>query len=680
MRRVGIVLMFAVLIMFASNISATIINVPGDQPNIQAGINVSSYGDTVRVASGTYVEIINFSGKNIVIGSWFLDAGDPSYILSTIIDGGASGSVVTFENGEDNTAVITGFTIQNGLAWYSGGGIYCYLSSPTINSNTISGNAAAVIGGGIYGWHSSPTINSNTISENSAQYGGGILCYVSNPTITNNTISGNSASIRGGGIYCYSSSPVITNTIFWGDSAPTGPEIYSDGASSPVITYCDVQGGWEGDGNIDCDPMFCDPDNGNYYIADTSCCIGEGESGVDIGAFGRGCGVNITINVPADYSTIQEAIHASIDRDTVRVAPDTYFESINFNGKNIVVGSWFLDHGNPSYISSTIIDGNAADRVVRFQSGETNDAKIIGFTIQNGLATVGGGICCWYNCNPTISYNTISGNTADFEGGGIYCHDSNPTISYNTISGNTAGAYGSGINCHHSSPTINCNTISGNTAGDYGGGICCWYNSNPTISNSIFWGNSAQSAPEIFFWETSPPVITYCDVEGGWAGEGNIDCDPMFCNPENGNYYLDAASCCVGAGEGGIDIGALGIGCQMRYEYLPGDCNMALGLWPPAVIGGDVSYLVGYFIGSGNASCDFYDFWASADITGDCTVIGGDVSALVGFFTGTVDEILWCPDYEPAWLEGVPDDPPDGWPNCDAPVINSRVIPTGSGK
>jgi len=155
----------------------------------------------------------------------------------------------------------------------------------------------------------------------------------------------------------------------------------------------------------------------------------------------------------------------------------------------------------------------------------------------------------------------------------------------------------------------------------------------------------------------------------------------MFCDPDEGDYYLAENSCCVGAGQGGVDIGAFGVGCgDVGYEYLPGDANMALGLWPPSVIGGDVSYLVGYFIGAGNAPCKLEDFWCSADVTGDCQVIGGDVSALVGFFIGTVPEILYCPDYEPAWLEGVPDDAPVGWPNCDTPVINSRVIPTGSVK
>ncbi len=592
--------------------SATIINIPDDQPNIQAGIAASSDDDSVRVAPGTYVENIDFSGKNIVVGSWFLDAGDPSYISSTIIDGNQSGSVVTFENGEDNTAIITGFTIQNGVVLEGfGGGIYCDNSSPTISNNTISGNYADYYGGGIYCdnsspmiYHntisgnstffqngggisciySSPTITNNNIIGNSARDGGGIFCWDSSPAISNNTISGNSAVNRGGGIRCWDSSPVITNTIFWSNSAPNGPEIQVSG-TPPVITYSDIQGGWGGEGNIACDPQFCYPDTGNYYLHSHSCCVGAGQGGVDIGAFGVGCGD--IINIPDDYETIQEGIDASFSGDTVRVASGTYVENIDFSGKNIVLRSWFLDDGDTSFISSTIIDGNQSGSVVTFVNGEDNTAIITGFTIQNGLATDGGGIYCRDNSSPTIIYNTISGNSADRGGGirltlnsdaiitsntingnsadggaGIHCTaNSNPMIEYNIINGNSAEQWGGGLYCSLNNPTISNNTISGNSVyWSGGGGICCW-ESSPVITNTILWGNSAPFDPEISLHAISSPVITYSDVQGGWEGEGNIDCDPMFCNPENDNFYLNAASCCVGAGEGGVDIGASGVGC-----------------------------------------------------------------------------------------------------------------------
>ena len=177
-----------------------------------------------------------------------------------------------------------------------GGGICCdYSCNPAITNNTISGNSANFWGGGIYCDGSSPTISNNTISGNSTQRGGGIYCDFSSPTMSNNTISGNSANNKGGGIYCYYSDPDVMNTILWLDSAPNGPEIYLTGSSSPEVTYSDVQGGWSGEGNIDCDPEFVNPDSGNFHLQMTSCCIDSGDADpqyndpdgtrADIGAF-----------------------------------------------------------------------------------------------------------------------------------------------------------------------------------------------------------------------------------------------------------------------------------------------------------------------------------------------------------------------------------------------------------
>jgi hypothetical protein len=45
-----------------------------------------------------------------------------------------------------------------------------------------------------------------------------------------------------------------------------------------VISYCDVQGGWEGVGNIDADPLFVDPDNGDYRLSPGSPCIDAGDN------------------------------------------------------------------------------------------------------------------------------------------------------------------------------------------------------------------------------------------------------------------------------------------------------------------------------------------------------------------------------------------------------------------
>jgi hypothetical protein len=77
---------------------------------------------------------------------------------------------VTFAGGEDETCVLSGFTIRNGKAKYGGG----------ITAPVSPGSKA--------------TIRQNLIIENSAEHGGGGLYYC-NGKIENNTISGNSATL-----------------------------------------------------------------------------------------------------------------------------------------------------------------------------------------------------------------------------------------------------------------------------------------------------------------------------------------------------------------------------------------------------------------------------------------------------------------------------------------------------
>ncbi len=82
-----VILCLILLFVFPQIIKSEIINVPGDQPAIQAGITASSAGDTVLVQPGTYYENINFTGKNIAVASLFLTTGDTAYISQTIING-----------------------------------------------------------------------------------------------------------------------------------------------------------------------------------------------------------------------------------------------------------------------------------------------------------------------------------------------------------------------------------------------------------------------------------------------------------------------------------------------------------------------------------------------------------------------------------------------------------------
>ena len=96
--------------------------------------------------------------------------------------------------------------------------------------------------------------------------------------------------------------------------------------------------------------------------------------------------------VPAQYSTIQSAINASINRDTVLVQPGTYFENINFRGKNIVLTSKYYQNSDYSFIQTTIINGSTPQfpdsaSCVIFNRNEDSTTVLQGFTITGGTGT-----------------------------------------------------------------------------------------------------------------------------------------------------------------------------------------------------------------------------------------------------------------------------------------------------
>jgi hypothetical protein len=204
---------------------------------------------------------------------------------------------------------------------------------------------------------------------------------------------------------------------------------------------------------------------------------------------------------------------------------------------------------------------------------------------------------------------------------------------------------------------------------------------------------TGQDTYELFagwpIWYYSVELDPCCQLPSGWVsiqGGGDPACWFLWHNSLDGDLaswqYDESAdpdsqwsaaaydmSICLTTAE-------TGPGC---YEYLPGDVNMYSGNWPPAAIGGDVTYLVGRFRGvPTSVPCNFTGdlpapFWASADANGDCNVIGSDVTKLVSVFRG-IGSINYCGDqigdtghFEPCWHTPteLPPARPAGWPPCE---------------
>lgn len=224
-----------------------------------------------------------------ISGNWAASGGgvhcnnaSPTLTHCTISDNSADGFYGHCGGGlscfDSSFPTLTNCTISGNSTNSDGGGIYCLDSSPTLMNCTISDNDTFVEGwrgGGLSCVCSAPTLTNCLVSGNRANMGGGIHCTDSSPTLTNCTISNNWAAYAGGGVRCDEySSPTLTNCVLWGD---TPDEIFVD-TGNPTLTYCDVEGGYEGEGNIDADPLFVDMASGDYHLAEGSPCIDEGTS------------------------------------------------------------------------------------------------------------------------------------------------------------------------------------------------------------------------------------------------------------------------------------------------------------------------------------------------------------------------------------------------------------------
>src|SRR5690625_1458229 len=191
-----------------------------------------------------------------------------------------------------SSSILTNVTIENNTVANNGGGIHHSSSSPIL-INVKIGNNTATNGGGIFNWDSSsPVLTNVEISGNTADFGGGMYNNSSFPVLTNVTISGNVAQSEGGGMFnIISSSPQIYNTIIWGNTAPDeGINIYNDDSSSKPEFYHSLLEGsggsadWEDyfgsdqGGNIDADPLFTDPANGDYRLQACSPAIDAGSN------------------------------------------------------------------------------------------------------------------------------------------------------------------------------------------------------------------------------------------------------------------------------------------------------------------------------------------------------------------------------------------------------------------
>ncbi len=385
--------------------------------------------------------------------------------------------------------------------------------------------------------------------------------------------------------------------------------------------------------------------------------------------------IHVDANGTGDYPTIQAAIDDANDGDVVVVKPGTYTgdgnRDIDFLGKTITVKS-------KNGARNCVIDcqGNEAEyhRGFIFQNDEGPDSIISGLTIINGFAAYGGAIYCTGDSSPTISGCVISANRA-YCGGGICTEEGglcSPVIMNCVVVDNTAirneehiwlpGGYGGGIflsgdglgwwvcgppyRCY---PLITNCTVANNVAEETGGGIRSMFSCDVVIENNIVWGNMAYKDAKnndigigLVYDACNPKCkVSYSNVKDGldgieiyyyvdW-GPGNIDADPCFADPNNGDYHLkseagrwnpisqswvqdEVTSPCIDAGDPSSPIG---------FEPFPNAGIVNMGAY-----GGTAEASKSYF---GQAVCETI---IAGDINGDCKVDFADFTIMAFHWRG----------------------------------------------
>ncbi|MEJ2628956.1 MAG: right-handed parallel beta-helix repeat-containing protein, partial [bacterium] len=273
------------------------------------------------------------------------------------------------------------------------------------------------------------------------------------------------------------------------------------------------------------------------------------------------------IYVPGDYPTIQEAIDAATDNDTIMVAPGTYdidAAIINNRVNNLkIYGSRQEDGSDASIIEASVNPGEH----FCFSIQNVTGGEISGFEIKNGVVGVFYDNCM--NCKCSNNYihhqHTISG--PDVPCGISICQSTEIEVEFCILDSNQV----KGIDIWQSDHVDIINNTIVNSYDKCG----CWINGSDyiTVKNNILAHNDTDGIGIVnctftefihdynCFWQNTTDPL-----QGYTPGTHSLESDPLFVDLSQSDYYLQTGSPCLGTGEGGVDIGALGETTSQEYE------------------------------------------------------------------------------------------------------------------
>ncbi|UCG48097.1 MAG: hypothetical protein JSU94_21795 [Phycisphaerales bacterium] len=350
---------------------------------------------------------------------------------------------------------------------------------------------------------------------------------------------------QGGGMHNKDGSPTVSNCTFTGNAAfwdkghprgGFGGAMFNGGDSSPTITNCIFSGNWaETGGGINNDGGYCRP-------VVTNCIFSNNAARYSGGAMHNSGGGPIVTSCTFDRNAAANGAGAS------NIMCDPTFSKCAFsaNSAGYRGGAIYNDTESKAEIAECTFTNNSGLRGGAMCCDSRAEPVITACRFYENSAELGGAIES-HSRSLTVTGCVFERNAASGAGGGVYAATFSDPVNSSLVNclfvGNTAVDSGGGVYTYASNREMrariaNC-TLSGNSAAS-GGGICSvkggtLHTAAVTIVNCICRGNSTG---EIVIDGQVTFSVTYTDVEGGWPGYKNIDVDPCFADPANGDYHL----------------------------------------------------------------------------------------------------------------------------------------------
>ena len=373
-------------------------------------------------------------------------------------------------------------------------------------------------------------------------------------TITAANADGFYPKYQGGGLFNYPGSPTINNCTFTGNYAVNGGGMYNHKGSCPKLTECTFTQNRAGDGA----GMY-----NNYYSTPTltNCFFSDNHAGSEAGAAYYSLSNSTLENCTFTRNTADYKAGAMyIDRSDLIMVNCSFSENSSPDG-----GGLFNYDSDPVLTNCVFSDNFAHDDaggVCNTKDDEECNPMFINCAFSRNRAGVNGGAMSNISgCSVTLTNCTFGANIAGNNGGGVFSMGwrARLTVHSCTFVSNLAG-YGAAIcGLYDISADIRNCTFADNSA--YNGNALAFDSpygtpgpSDVQIINSIIWDG------DNVIWNNNDSIITitYSDIKSGWPGEGNIDVDPLFRDPdgiddipgtEDDNLRLSIGSPCIDAGD-----------------------------------------------------------------------------------------------------------------------------------